>query len=141
MDHLSPKMQEKKNRHPAVAIRTSSRISRKDGPILEKATKRVQEKDELFGGNKNVNPFTVLNFVPNSHFHNVMKDLDIEVVEVDTQIESVRAEEIVRAKLADANYRNFLEKNLAKSAPQGEEDLADLTMEIIDNASRVLSGT
>lgn len=87
----------KRCKNPVVATRTSSRISKTDGPILEKATKRRQEKDALMKGNPNCNPFTVLNNAPSSHLAKVIEDLDIEVADMDTQLETFRAEERVRA--------------------------------------------
>lgn len=133
----APKRRDGKRKPPAVATRVSSRISKNTGPMLEKATQRRQEKDALIGGKNDCNPFTVLNNVSNSHIHNVMKDLDIEVGDIDTQIEAFRAEEIVRAALAEANYKCYLERINKKDAPQGEEALAELAMEAIDNSCRV----
>lgn len=131
----APKRKARKRNHPVIATRASTRISKTDGPILNKATKRMQWKDEMLGG-KSSNPFTVLNNAPSSHLQNVIKDLDLEVVNIDTQIKAFRAEEKVRAALAEANYKCYLEQLKAKEAPQCEEDLGDLAMGIIDNASR-----
>lgn len=75
----APKQKSRKDRQPAVATRTSSIIPKTGGPIVEKATNRLQERDEIIGGNTNHNPFTVLNNTPDSHLHNVIKDLDIAV--------------------------------------------------------------
>lgn len=67
---------------------------------------------------------------------NVIRDLDIDVEGVNTQIESFRAEEKVRAALAEANYKNYLANLKAKDGTQNEEDLEALAMEAIDNTSR-----
>lgn len=45
-------------------------------------------------------------------------------------------EEKVRASLAEANYREYLEKGKKNTTPQGEEELQELTLSIIDNSSR-----
>lgn len=131
----APKRKSKKQRRPMVATRTSSRIAKMEGPILEKATKRMPEKDALLGGNK-TNPFTVLNSVFSSHMKKLIQGLGIEVEQVDNQIETFRAKEKARAALAEANYKAYLECTNNRNAPQDEEDLAELTMEVIDNASR-----
>lgn len=134
-----PKRKDRKPKQPAVATRTSSRIPKSGGPILEKATRRMQERDELLGGNKPQNPFTVFDNVPRAHISTVIKDLGIEVEDIDTQIDVFRAEEKVRVALAEANYKAYLERLKAKSAPQ-EGDLADFAMEIIDNTCRGAEG-
>lgn len=61
----APRHKGKKAKQPAVATRTSSRIPRSGEPIIEKAAKRMQEKDDLLRGNKKSNPFTILNDIPN----------------------------------------------------------------------------
>lgn len=132
----APKHRREKKKGPAVATRASTRIPKGGGPILEKATKRMHERDALLGGNKNFNPFTILEKVPNSHISNVMKDLDIEVDNIDTQIETFRIEEKAREAVAEANYRSYLDHLKAKDAPQGEEALDDLALGIIDNTHR-----
>jgi hypothetical protein len=50
-----------------------------------------------------------------------------------------RAEELVRADLAQANYNAYIQKINAKSAPQGEDCLAELAMGAISNIERGLS--
>ena len=80
--------------------------------------------------------FTVLNSAPNSYLKEVMGDLDIEGNDLDAQINIFKAEEIVRADLAKANYNAYLDKINKKNAPQGEEDIKDLAMSPIDNSSR-----
>lgn len=49
---------------------------------------------------------------------------------IDTQIETFRAEEKVKAALAEANYREYLERINKKTAPQGEE-LKDYSLEVL----------
>lgn len=52
------------------------------------------------------------------------------------QIDTFRAEEKVRAALAEANYKEYLEKGKKNTTPPGEEELQELTLSIIDNSSR-----
>lgn len=68
----APRRKSRKGRQPDVATRASNRIPKSGGPILEKATRRMHEKDELLGGNTNKNPFTVLNNTSNHHLNNVI---------------------------------------------------------------------
>lgn len=53
----APKRKGKKIKQPVVASRTSARIPRTGDPIIEKAAKRMQEKDDLLQGNKKHQPF------------------------------------------------------------------------------------
>jgi len=48
----------------------------------------------------------------------------------------MKIEELVRANLAQANYRIYLEKLKQKEVPPGEEDLHYLSCDVIDNNSR-----
>ena len=38
--------------------------------------------------------------------------------------------------IAEANYKKFLEAQIAKSAPQNDDELGDLAMEVISNQNR-----
>jgi hypothetical protein len=69
-----------------------------------------------------------------------MLDLHITCDGIDAQIDAFRAEEAVRADLAKANYQVYLENLKKKIVPQGEDDLGDLTMEVISNANRNVDG-
>lgn len=66
----------------------------------------------------------------------MVADLDIACDNIDAQVNIFRADERVRADLAQANYIAYLEKLKAKTAPQGEGDLSDLAMEAISNKLR-----
>jgi hypothetical protein len=70
--------EKKKNRRniPVIAIRVSSRIARDGIPILEKATKRAREKNQLQGTSRS-NPFLILNNESNENMSTVMKDIGI----------------------------------------------------------------
>lgn len=130
------KRKERKKKPPAMATRTSARISKIDGPIIDKATKRMQEKDDILGGKRNHNPFIVLNNVSNTYIENVIRDFGIEVEDIDTQIETFRIEERARAALAEANYKSYLEQRSAREAHQGEVEASELGMNKIDNSCR-----
>lgn len=131
----SKKSKKHKKKQVVVASRTSSRIPRDGIPIAEKATKRAMEKDNISGMTTH-NPFTVLNNTPVPILHAVMTDLDIEVDNIDDQIGVFKLAELARAVVAEANYKNFLESQRNKDAPQREDDLKELTMEVISNENR-----
>ena len=63
------------------------------------------------------NPFAILNSVPNDELRNVLVDLDIDVENLDGQINMFKAEELVRANLAQANYKDYLDIINKKTAP------------------------
>lgn len=114
-----------------MATRASSRIPKDGILIADKAMKRAQERDELPG-----NPFTILNNTPNDVLQSVALDLDIANDFVDDNLVAIKAEDRVRANLAQANYRTYLENLKSKEIPQGEEDLHYLHLKAIDNSSR-----
>jgi hypothetical protein len=99
---------EEKNRRnfPVIATRASSRIARDGIPILEKATKRAREKNQL-QGTSHPNPFLILNNESNENLSTVMKDIGIVLENYDNQIDVFKAEEQVRATIAEANYKNM----------------------------------
>lgn len=131
----SRKSKKLKRKHVVVASRTSNRIPRDGIPIAEKASRRAMERDTV-SGTTNKNPFTVLNNTSNDIFQSVMVDLDIKVDDFNEQIDVFKLEELARAAVVEANYNHFLESQKAKSAPQDEADLADLTMGVISNDMR-----
>jgi alpha/beta superfamily hydrolase len=124
----------KKPKKVVMATRTSSRIPTDGIPIAEKAAQRAMEKNTIAGINSN--PFTILNNCPNSVLQNVIADLDLEIGNVDECLDAFKAEEIARAKIAEAKYNSFLEKQKQKSTPKTVEDEHDLTMEVISNSQR-----
>jgi hypothetical protein len=132
------KVSKKGKRNLAVATRASKRVPRDGIPITVKAMTRVKEMNDLQKG-KDVNPFTILNNAPVDHLHRVLSDLEVECDELHSQINVFRAEELVRADLAQANYNAYIQKINAKSAPQGEDCLAELAMGAISNIERGLS--
>jgi HD superfamily phosphohydrolase len=129
---------EEKNRRnfPVIATRASSRIARDGIPILEKATKRAHEKNQLQGTSR-PNPFLILNNESNENLSTVMKDIGIVLENYDNQIDLFKAEERVRATIAEANYNKYVDKINSKNAPQTEEDLQELAMEAITNKERL----
>jgi hypothetical protein len=60
-----------------------------------------------------------------------MVDLGLEIGNMDEHLDAFKIEEIARAKIAEANYNSFLEKQNKKTAPQTEEAKKDFTMEVI----------
>ena len=128
----------KKNRtgkHKIItaATRANTRVPRDGVPIATKAMMRVQQRDELTG-----NPFTILNNTSNTLLKETVMDLDIEANDFDNLLNAFKAEELVRADLAQANYKIYLDKLSSKSYPQGEEDVLGLSLEPIDNRDRNL---
>ena len=118
-----------------IATRASSRIPRDGIPVAEKAMKRAQERDELTG-----NPFTILNNASNDDLRKIALDLDINSDFLDENLNAMKAEELVRADLAQANYKTYLSKLKHKEISPGEEDLQYLGLDIIDNGTRDMGG-
>jgi hypothetical protein len=54
-----------------------------------------------------LNSFTVLNSIPNLDLHAVMVDLDLVTENPEEQLDAFKSNEMARAKIAEANYRNF----------------------------------
>jgi hypothetical protein len=120
-----------------VAIRTSSLVPRDGIPIATKAANRVRALNNSLGTSSQI-PFTILNNTSSDALQKVIFDLDLKVEDVDEQLNVFRAEEVARAAIDEANYKSFLEKQRSKDAPQDEEQLSDLTMEVITNSQRDL---
>lgn len=118
-----------------IATRASSRIPKDGRSILEKAIQHAAYKDDTSKGITS-NPFLVLSNLDNEYIHDVTAQLDLDVENIDTQIEVFRAEEKVRAALAEANYREYLDSVNKKTAPQGEEELQEYNLNVIDNSAR-----
>jgi hypothetical protein len=105
----SRKKQMKKGRGIiTVATRTSSRVPKDGRFMMEKATQRAKERNEITKGTNNANHFLVLNNLSNEYIKNVTDNLDISIENIDNQLEVFRAEERVRAALAEANYKEYL---------------------------------
>lgn len=118
-----------------IATRTSNRVPKDGRSAMEKATQRAQERDDLNSGTQSSNQFLILSNLDNDYIQDVSK-LDLNITNIDAQLETFRAEELVRAALAEANYREYLEKINKKTAPQGEEELQEYNLSIIDNSVR-----
>jgi hypothetical protein len=123
----------------ALATRASSRIARDGIPILEKATKRAQGKDYPQGISK-PRSFTVLNHEPNENLALVMKDLGIVCDDFDKQLDILKMEEKVRAVVAEANYKTYLDRINKKTVPQSVEETHEYAMEGITNDQRQVDG-
>lgn len=115
----SKKKKERKKSKAKVVIagRASSRVANGGVSMMEKAIKRAQDKDAIPKGTSSSNQFLVLNSLDNEYIHDVATKLDLEIVNVDTQIEVFKAEERVRAALAEANYKEYLASLNRKTAP------------------------
>jgi hypothetical protein len=124
----------KKHKKVVMATRTSSRVPRDGIPIAKKTAQRAMEINSFTGTNSN--PFTILNNCPNSVLQSVIVDLDLEMGNVDECLDAFKAEEIARAKIAEAKYNSFLEKQNQKTAPKTVEEEHDLTMQVISNVQR-----
>lgn len=126
----SRKSKKCKKKKVVVASRTNSRVPRDGIPIAEKAAKRTIARDNISGMNSQ-NPFTVLNNTPDALLRDIISDLDIEVENVEVQLDVFKQEE-----LEAANYKKYLEAQYAKNSPANDEELKDLTMEVISNQHR-----
>ena len=80
--------------------------------------KRAQERDELTG-----NPFAILNNTSTDEFRRIALDLDIDADFLDENLDAMKIEELVRADLAQDNYKTYLDKIKHKEISPGEEDL------------------
>jgi hypothetical protein len=102
------------------------------------ATKRKQVQNLEIPGNNINNSFAILNNIDDVLVKSA-KDLDITLAENEEgcyeQISAIKAEEHLRAHLAEANYLAHLEK-LAHKEGGKDKDILDLT--IIDNSQRVV---
>jgi hypothetical protein len=98
----------KKTKKVVVATRTSSRVPRDGVLIATKAANRVMERNNMVGTTQN--SFSIQNNTPNSFLQSVIADLDLEIDNMDEQLDVFKVEEIARAKIAEANYNSFLEK-------------------------------
>jgi hypothetical protein len=130
------KKKRKREGKVVIATRASSRISKDGRSILEKATQHAAYKDDTSKGTTSSNPFLVLSNLDNEYIHDVTAQLDLVVENIDTQIEVFRAEEKVRAALAEANYREYLDSVNKRTAPLGEEELQEYNLNMIDNSAR-----
>jgi len=119
-----------------VATRTNSRVPKDGRTMMEKATHRVEERNELLTGTNTANQFLVLNNLSNDDIKSVTNNLDIQIENIDDQIEVFRAEERVRAALAEANYKEYLASVNKKTAPQGDEELQDYSLNVVDFSAR-----
>ena len=119
-----------------IATRVSNRIQQDGRSMLEKAMQRAQNRDDVSKGISESNQFLVLNNLSNDYIQEVASALDLDIVNVDTQIEVFKAEEKVRAALAEANYKEYLESVNKRTAPQGEEAIQEYSLNVIDNTAR-----
>jgi hypothetical protein len=133
----SKKKKKKTKRGIAVATRTSSRVPRDGVPIAKKAAQRAKIRNESSGiSSLSRNPFTVLNNTLTSELCSIMHDLDLEGEDLEEQVEIFRVEELARVAIAEANYKQYLEKLKEKEKPREEDFLEDLVMETITNIQR-----
>jgi hypothetical protein len=105
-------------------------------PIEVLAAKRKKKQNDTTC-NTSKNCFTILNDLDDEVLMQTAKDLEISLASDDegckSQIMAMKAEERLRASIAEANYKAYLEKmNLKESVH--DEDILDLT--VIDNSQR-----
>lgn len=90
---------------------------------MEKASTRA--KNNLETGTQNCdNPFTTLNNTSDEVIGRVIDDLDLDISNSLELISTIKAEELLRSVLAEANYKEFLLKTRDKG---GTEDYSDLS--------------
>jgi hypothetical protein len=125
------------------ATRQSSRLKCHGGMHVEEmAAKRKQRQNLDPPGNKHSNPFTVLNNLDDRMLLQTAKDLDIQLGSDEdkglAQIDAIKAEERLRAAVAETSYKIHLEKLKLRESIH-DNDCLDLT--IIDNTQRGVSET
>jgi hypothetical protein len=118
------------------ATRQSSRLKCHGGKTVEElSTKRKQVLNLEASGNKNFNSFSVLNSISNDYLADAAKDLGISLANdregCIAQITAMKAEEKLKADLAEATYNAYLDK--LKERTQ-DVDMLDLSK--IDNIQR-----
>jgi hypothetical protein len=121
-----------------VATRTSKRVPRDGVLIATKATNRAMAKNDTSGTSASHNPFTVLNNSGCSILQDVMSDLDIVADNLVEQIDVLKAEELARAAIAEANCNCYLDKLKDRTKPKDDGDLDDLAMKVISIHREVL---
>lgn len=116
----SKKTKKSRKKQVVAATRNSARVPRDGIPIATKAANRAMAKNNISGNNQN--SFTILNSSPNLVLYSVLVDLDLNIDDMDVQLDIFKTEELARAKIAEANYNSYLEKQNQKNAPQNEEE-------------------
>jgi hypothetical protein len=119
-----------------IATTASSRVPKDGRSMLEKATQWAQTKNDTSKGISDSNQLLVLNNLSNEYIQDIATSLDLDIVNIDTQIEVFRAKEKVRAALAEANYKEYLAVANSKTAPQGEEAIQEYSLSVMDNTAR-----
>lgn len=105
-----------------IATRTSTRAVKDGRTMMEKAMERAQSKDVITEGNQSKNQFLILNDLENEQIHSIASELDLRIEDIDTQVDIFKAEEKVRAALAEANYKEYLDRINKNTSPRGEEE-------------------
>jgi hypothetical protein len=123
-----------------MATRASSRIPKDGRTVLEKATQHVQQKNDTSKGIHISNQFLILNNLENDYICDVASTLDLNIENVDTQLEVFKAEERVRAALAEANYKEYSASVNKRTSPQDEEEIQEYNLEAFDNLARDAEG-
>lgn len=135
--HESRKKKKRSRKQIAVASRTSSRVPRDGVPIAEKAAQRAKARNVISGNSSSTpNPFTVLNNATSSELCSIMHDLDLDGENLEEQVSVFKVEELARAAIAEANYKQYLERLKDKDKPIEEDFVDDLVMGTITNSQR-----
>jgi hypothetical protein len=106
--------------------------------VEEMATRKKQRQNLEVTGNKQINSFAILNNIADNTLVQTTIDLEINLTSDDegrvNQITAIKAEERVRACIAEAAYQAHLDNLKLKESIQ-EDDVLDLTL--IDNTREV----
>ncbi|CAN6302031.1 unnamed protein product [Urochloa humidicola] len=120
---------------PAVAARKSARTGGKG--FSKRGTTTIPDNSGMFQAS--VNSFTILNTCDREDLENLATSCDIKLGENSKEtleiIEAMKLEEVARAEIAEANYRDKANKRLQEShALEGE----NLELQKIDNEQRLI---
>jgi CRISPR/Cas system CSM-associated protein Csm5 (group 7 of RAMP superfamily) len=133
--HESRKKKKGSRKQIVVASRTSSRVPRDGVPIAEKVAQRAKARNEILGNSSSIpNPFTVLNNVTSSELCSIMHDLDLDGENLEEQVSVFKVEELAWAAIAEANYKQYLERLKDKEKPIEEDFVDGLVMGTITNS-------
>jgi hypothetical protein len=122
------------------ATRQSSRLRGHGGILVEELAVRRKKQNNLDGlGNTSKLSFTILNNVDDESLIKTVGELGIHLANDEAgwkaQISAIKAEEMLRANLAEATYQAYLESLRHKECNR-DDDILNLS--IINNESREL---
>lgn len=113
-----------KKSEPAVTSRMSLQQRELATVPITKRAEMLTQKKNLESAGTSSNPFSIFQLLDNSELNSIATAANIElgrsVEEVNSNIDSMRAKEIVHARLVELNWKKKMEENSTK---EGEKEL------------------